>query len=174
MDTQEQVQGQEQEKRSYENSPWIHVHDWSVSEHANSETGEKFWSVKLPTGTTIQHENQTLDVSHYRFTTNYEPALTHGEAGTPKAMRGIHFPEGWEITLQRIENVAKEGHEPIFDVTDRIEKVTPKELADGLDARDAQWRAAHRKPSHEQEAGKDAQEQAKPGRAMYRSAEPAL
>ena len=182
MDGREQMQVQEQaeghEKRSYENAPWINVHDWMVTKRINHETETPFWDIKIPSGTFLEVDGQKKDIGHYRFTTNYEPALTHGEAGDPKAMRGIHFPEGWEIRLDLIKNVAVEGHEPIFEVVDRIEGVTPKALSESLEERDTQWRATHRKPAHEQETGKDAQDQARPGRGMIykpsRQAEPAL
>lgn len=182
MDEREQMQGQEQAegkaKRSYENAPWIHVHDWMVTERTNRETGEKFWDVKIPSGTFLEVAGERKDIGHYRFTTQYEPALTHGEAGNPKAMRGIHFPEGWEIRLDLIQNVAVEEHEPIFEVTDRIEGVTPKALSAALEERDTQWRATHRKPVQQQEVGKDEQSQAAPNTEMARKparqAEPAL
>ena len=149
---QEQSSVQQEEKWSYEGSPWIsNVFDWMVQKHENSETGKPFWSIKLPSNTFIEHGGQRLDVSHYRFTTNVEPALTHGEAGSPKAVRGIHFPLGWEITLQRIENVAKDGHGPIFEETGRVEGVTPKELAEGLAERASEWRLSHRKANEERD-----------------------
>ena len=182
MDGREQTQGQEQiedkAKRSYENAPWIHAHDWMVTERTNHETGERFWDVKIPSGTFIEVNGERKDIGHYRFTTQYEPALTYGEAGDPKAMRGIHFPEDWEIRLDLVQNVAVEGHEPIYDVVDRIEGVTPKALSAALEDRDTQWRATHRKPTQQQEASKDEQSQDKPGRGMTRKpprqAEPAL
>lgn len=76
-------------------------------------------------------------MSRYRFTTRYEPKLLHGEVGFFKAVRGIHYPVDWEITLQRFKNVAEEGREPVFKETRRIEGATPKELAEGLDERNA-------------------------------------
>ena len=172
MDEREQGQEQGQEKRSYENSPWINVYDWQVEERTNHETGDKWWDVKLASGTFIEVNGQKIDVSKYHFTTNVEPAMTHGEPGTPKATRGIHFPEDWEITLRRFENTAPEGQTPVFVETGRIEGVTPKQLADGVSERTAAWRSAHRKANREQAPGKETQEgkhqqeQVKPKRSM--------
>lgn len=168
--TQEQTQG----NRSYEESPWIHLSEWMMQEHRNHETGESFWSVRLPDNTYIQHDGQTIDVSRYRFTTRYEPKLLHGEVGFLKAVRGIHYPVDWEITLQRFENIAEEGREPVFKETGRIEGVTPKELAEGLEERSAAWRQAHRREGQEHAVGKDAQEQTHPAHERQRSTEPSL
>lgn len=142
--------------------------------YTNRETGEPFWSMRLPDQTTIQHDGQAIDVSRYRFTTRYEPKLLHGEAGSLKAIRGIHFPTDWEITLRRFENIAAEGHEPVFKETGRIEGVTPKELAEGLEERSAAWRQAHRREGQEHAVGKDAQEQTHPAHERQRSTEPSL
>ena len=90
METQA-TQNQEQEPRSYENSPWINVYDWQVTEHTNRETGDSFWSVKLASDTFIEHDRQRIDVERHVFTTNFEPSVTHGEPGTPRCTRGIHF-----------------------------------------------------------------------------------
>lgn len=137
MEFERQEQGQAQGTRNYEGSPWIHLAEWMIQEHTNRETGEPFWSVRLPNQTTIQHDGQAIDVSRYRFTTRYEPKLLHGEVGFLKAVRGIHYPVDWQITLQRFENVAEEGREPVFKETGRTEGATPKELAEGLDERNA-------------------------------------
>lgn len=169
--SQEQAQG----TRSYEGSPWIHLPEWMIQEHKNRETGEPFWSVRLPDSTTIQHDGQAIDVSRYRFTTRYEPKLLHGEPGSLKAIRGIHYSVDWQITLQRFENVAEEGREPVFKETGRIEGVTPAELADGLDERNAAWRSAHRKESQEHAVeGESAHEQSRRSPAKQRSVEPSL
>ena len=168
--TQEQTQG----NRSYEGSPWIHLSEWMMQEHRNHETGESFWSVRLPDNTYIQHDGQTVDVSRYRFTTRYEPKLLHGEAGSLKAVRGIHYPVDWQITLQRFENIAEEGREPVFKETGRIEGVTPKELAEGLDERNAAWRMAHRKDSQEHAVAKGTPEQDRPAHERQRAVEPSL
>ena len=174
MEFERQEQGQAQGTRNYEGSPWIHLAEWMIQEHTNRETGEPFWSVRLPDQTTIQHDGQAIDVSRYRFTTRYEPKLLHGEAGSLKAIRGIHFPTDWEITLRRFENIAAEGHEPVFKETGRIEGVTPKELAEGLEERSAAWKQAHRREGQEHAAGKDALEQTHPAHERQRSVEPSL
>lgn len=131
----QQGQGQDQEGRqpdqerpplTYENKDYIHVHDFQVREYQNSQTGQSFWDVKLMKGTFIEHEGQRLDVGHYHFRTNQEPLVIHGEPGTPQCMRSIHYPDGWDLTLTQVKNVAIEGHDPIFEVTDRIEGVTPQ------------------------------------------------
>lgn len=81
-----------QQKRSYENSPWINVHDWQVTKHTNSKTNEDFWDIKLAKGTFIEVEGERVDVSGYHFHTNYEPSVSFGDPGTPRCKRGIHFP----------------------------------------------------------------------------------
>ena len=131
-------------KRSYENSPWINVHDWQVTKHTNGKTNEDFWDVKLAKGTFIEVEGERVDVSGYHFHTNYEPSVSFGEPGTPRCKRGIHFPEGWDITLKRFENTAPAGELPVFVETGRIENVTPQQIADGLKDRRDQWRASSR------------------------------
>lgn len=128
-------------KRSYENSPWINIHDWQVTEHTNSKTNEKFWDIKLAKNTFIEVDGKRIDVSGYHFHTNYEPSVSFGEPGTPRCKRGIHFPEGWNITLQRFENTAPAGELPIFVEAGRIENVTPQQIVDGLADRRAQWKA---------------------------------
>ena len=131
-----------QQKRSYENSPWINVHDWQVTKHTNGKTNEDFWDVKLAKGTFIDVEGKRVDVSGYHFHTNYEPSVSFGEPGTPRCKRGIHFPEGWDITLKRFENTAPAGELPVFVETGRIENVTPQQIADGLKDRRDRWRAS--------------------------------
>ncbi len=169
--TQDQVQDQpnNQTKHDYTNSPWIHVPDWTVSSHVNSETGEPFYSVRIPKNTTIQHDGQIIDVSHYRFTTNIEPALTYGEVGSPKAVRGIHFPSDWSITLERFENMAKPDHEPVFEKTGCIEGVSPKELADGLAERAASWKQSHKRTRDEQSLDGDSRSVTSDYQKMRRS-----
>ena len=142
---QAQAQTQEPSQRTYENDDFIHVHDFQVSEKTNSETGERFYDVKLMKGTTIEIDGQQVDVSHYHFTTAYEPAVLHGEPGSPQCMRSIHFPDGWDLTLKRFENAAQEGQPPAFKEAHRIEGVTPKQIADGTEARDNAWRESHKK-----------------------------
>lgn len=172
MDIQEQVNEQGQMKRDYENALWVNVYEWQVTPRENHETGRPFWDIKLAAGTTVEHEGQKLDVGRYHFTTNLEPALTFGSPGDPKTMRGIPFPQDWDgVTLQRVENVAKEGHEPIFEVTHRIEGVSPQALADGIAERNAAWRSAHKKTHEEQTPDKEAQDRPQ---AVKRSQEPAL
>lgn len=144
------------------------------AEHRNHETGESFWSVRFPGNTYIKHDGQTIDVSRYRFTTRYEPKLLHSEPGSLKAVRGIHYPIDWQITLQRFENVAEEGREPVFKETGRIEGVTPKELAEGLEKRSAAWRIAHRKDSQEHAVAKGTPEQDRPAHERQRAVEPSL
>lgn len=173
MDVQENVAEQAQEKHGYENADWIHVHDWAVSKFTNHETGEDFWSIKLPKETYLEVDGEKRDVGHYRFTTNVEPALTYGEAGSPKAMRGIHYPDGWTVDLRLVQNVAKEGHPPIFEEVDRIEKVTPKQLAEALKERDQEWKLSNRKAQEEQVPDKGEQAQDRP-QVAKRSHEPAL
>ena len=124
METQA-TQNQEQEPRSYENSPWINVYDWQVTEHTNRETGDSFWSVKLASDTFIEHDGQRVDVGRHVFATNFEPSVTHGEPGTPRCTRGIHFPQDWDITLKRFENVAGKDETPVFKEVNRVEGVTP-------------------------------------------------
>lgn len=75
METQA-AQNQEQEPRSYENSPWINVYDWQVTEHTNRETGDSFWSVKLASDAFVEHDGRRIDVGRHVFTTNYEPSVT--------------------------------------------------------------------------------------------------
>ena len=134
-------EAQSQQKRSYEGMPWINVFDWQVTEHTNSKTNENFWDVKLAKNTFIEVEGKRVDVSGYHFHTNYEPAISFGEPGMPGCKRGIHFPEGWEITLQRFENTAPAGEPPVFVESGRIENVTPQQIVDGLRERREQWRA---------------------------------
>lgn len=160
MDVQEKTMEQGQRNHSYENAIWCNVYDWQVTPRENHETGRPFWDVKLASGTTIEHDGRKLDVGRYHFTTNLEPKVTFGEPGDPKAMRGIIFPQDWDITLTKVENIAKEGHSPVFEVTDRIEGVRPKELADGIAERNAAWRSAHRKAHEEQMPGRDEKAQA--------------
>lgn len=143
---------QGQQKGSYENSPWINVHDWQVTKHTNSKTNEDFWDIKLAKDTFIEVDSERIDVSGYHFHTNYEPSVSFGEPGTPRCKRGIHFPEGWDITLQRFENTAPAGEPPVFVEADRIENVTPQQIADGLRDRRERWRASREmtspKPTH--------------------------
>lgn len=91
-------------------------------------------------------------MSGYHFHTNYEPSVSFGEPGTPRRKRGIHFPEGWDITLQRFENTAPAGVPPAFVEVNRIENVTPQQIADGLRDRRERWRAGREmtspKPTH--------------------------
>ena len=108
-----------QQKRSYENSPWINVHDWQVTKHTNGKTNEDFWDVKLAKGTFIDVEGKRVDVSGYHFHANYEPSVSFGEPGTPRCKRGIRFPEDWNITLQRFENTASAGEPPVFVEVER-------------------------------------------------------
>ena len=173
METQA-TQNQEQEPRSYENSPWINVYDWQVTEHTNRETGDSFWSVKLASDTFIEHDGQRVDVGRHVFTTNYEPSVTHGEPGTPRCTRGIHFPQDWDITLKRFENVAGKDETPVFKEVNRVEGVTPEELAEGVHERNAAWRSAHRKESQEQTVERNAHEQSRPDHAKQHSMEPSL
>lgn len=167
--TQEQARG----TCSYEGSPWIHLSEWMMQEHRNHETGESFWSVRLPDNTYIQHDGQTIDVSRYRFTTRYEPKLLHGEAGSLKAIRGIHFPTDWEITLRRFENIAAEARARLQG--DRAHR--------GRDAQGARrgvggaQRRMEEGPSQggaRHAVGKDAQEQTHPAHERQRSTEPSL
>ena len=141
----------DRQKRSYENSPWIIVHDWQVTKHTNSKTNEDFWDVKLAKGTFIDVEGKRVDVSGYHFHTNYEPSVSFGEPGTPRCKRGIHFPEDWNITLQRFENTAPAGVPPVFVEASRIENVTPRQIAEGLKDRreqgDGQSRTSARRRS---------------------------
>lgn len=164
----EHDQEQVRERRSYENSPWINVYDWQVTEHANGETGKKFWGVKLASNTLIEVDGQKTDVGHYHFTTNVEPAVTYGEPGTPRCSRGIHFPEDWDITLRRFESTAPEGQTPLFKEVGRVEDATPQQLSDGISERAEAWRSANRKASREQAPDRAAQEQKAPGRACMR------
>ena len=142
----------DRQKRRYENSPWIIVHDWQVTKHTNSKTNEDFWDVKLAKGTFIDVEGKRVDVSGYHFHTNSEPSVSFGEPGTPRCKRGIHFPEDWNITLQRFENTAPAGEPPVFVEASRIENVTPQQIAGGLRDRRERWRAGREmtspKPTH--------------------------
>ena len=165
MEFERQEQGQAQGTRNYEGSPWIHLAEWMIQEHTNRETGEPFWSVRLPDQTTIQHDGQAIDVSRYRFTTRYEPKLLHGEAGSLKAIRGIHFPTDWEITLRRFENTAAEARARLQG--DRAHR--------GRDAQGARrgvggaQRRMEEGPSQggaRHAVGKDAQEQTHPARVL--------
>lgn len=186
MDERDQAQAMPQEEQGRDDSQWtwVNVYDWQCEEHTNQETGDKWWDIKLASDTFIEVDGQKVDVSKHHFSVNWEPAVTHGEPGTPRCTRGVHLPNDWDITLKRFENVAVEGHPPIFEVASKVEKVTPQQLAEGVAERNSQWRAAHRKPSQEQDQeqakpergmyAKEDQEQKQPGRAMYRSAEPAL
>ena len=128
-------QSQDRQKRSYANSPWINVYDWQVTRHTNSKTNEEFWDVKLAKGTFIEVGGERVDVPGYRFHTGYEPSTSFGK-------RGIHFPNGWEITLRRFENTAPAGEPPAFVETVRIEAVTAQQIADGLKDRSVRWREA--------------------------------
>lgn len=181
MDERDQVQAQPQEEQGRDDSQWtwVNVYDWQVEEHGpNQETGEKWWDVKLASGTFIEVGDQKVDVSKHHFSVNWEPAVTHGEPGTPRCTRGVHLPNDWNLTLKRFENVTPNAMTPSFKEVSRVEKVTPQQLADGIAERNAQWRAAHRRPNQEQSQEKGGQEQIHPGRAMYakekRSMEPAL
>ena len=131
----QEQQSQERQKRSYANSPWINVYDWQVTRHTNSKTNEDFWDVKLAKDTFIEVEGERVDVSGYHFHTGYEPSTSFGK-------RGIHFPDGWEITLRRFENTAPAGEPPAFVETGRIEGVTAQQIADGLKDRSVRWREA--------------------------------
>lgn len=157
--TADQAQTQDHEKRSYENSPWINVYDWQVTQFENHQTGEPFWDIKLASQTFVRKDGERIDVSNHHFTTNYPPAITHGEPGTPHCTRGIHFPEDWEITLKRFENIAQDGQEPNFVEVSRVEGVTPKELSEGIHERAKAWRSAHRQDEQHQTAKRDNQEQ---------------
>lgn len=174
MDEQMQAQEQAQDAQGRDESQWMwvdNVYDWMVDEHVNHETGEKFWSVKLPTNTFIEVDGAKVDVSKHQFTVDWEPAVSRGEPGTPKCMRGIHLPVDWELTLKKWENITPNAQAPTFKAVSVIENVSPKQLNDGLAERSAAWRQTHRKQDHEQE-------QAKPGMGMMakppRQAEPAL
>ena len=173
MEFERQEQGQAQGTRNYEGSPWIHLAEWMIQEHTNRETGEPFWSVRLPDQTTIQHDGQAIDVSRYRFTTRYEPKLLHGEAGSLKAIRGIHFPTDWEITLRRFENIAAEAR-------DRLQGDRAHRGRDAQGARRGVGGAQRRMeegPSQggaRHAVGKDAQEQTHPAHERQRSTEPSL
>lgn len=179
MDEQAQVQGA-QEHHEHDESQWMwidNIYDWQVDEHTNGETGEKFWDVKLASGTFIEVDGQKVDVSKHHFTVDWEPAVSRGEPGTPKCMRGVHLPVDWNLTLRQFENVTPNAMNPTFVEVSRVEGVTPKQLNDGLAERAAAWRQAHRKPAHEQEQGKEAQEQSRAEKAIEakkRSMEPAL
>lgn len=159
MDEQMQEQ-QGQEKRSYENSPWINVYDFQVTEHERQDGEGSWWDIKLASGTYVEIGGEKVDVSRYHFTTNVEPAVTHGEIGAPGTTRGIHFPEGWEINLVRFANTAPEGQAPVFVETGRIQGISPQQLADGIAERNAQWRSAHRKPKQEQDHDQNRAEKA--------------
>ena len=179
MDEQNQVQAQP--TQGNDEWVWINLWDWQIEEHGpNLEAGEKWWDCKLASNTFIDVNGQKVDVSKHHFSVNWEPAVTHGEPGTPRCTRGVHLPSTWELTLKRFENTAGEGQPPQFVEVSRVEKVTPQQLADAVAERNSQWRATHRKPTHEQspeQAKEQSQEQKQPGRGMYykqRSAEPAL
>jgi len=174
-----QNQSETQDRHSYENSPWIDVWDFQVTEHVRQDTGDKWWDVKLADGTFIEHNGERLDVSRYHFSTNVEPSLTYGESGQPGAMRGIRFPEQWSLDLRRFENRAPQGADsPAFVETGRIEGVTPKQVADGVRERNQEWKLSHRKARPEQEPGREAAERKQPDMGMTatkpRSTEPAL
>lgn len=155
----DQAQTQDYEKRSYENSPWINVYDWQVTQFENHQTGEPFWDIKLASNTFIEKDGERIDVSSHHMTVNREPAITHGEPGTPRCMRGIHLPNDWDITLKRFENIAQDGQDPNFVEVSRVEGVTPKELADGIHERAKAWRSAHPRDEQHQTAKRDNQEQ---------------
>ena len=151
-------QDQGQQKRSYENSPWINVHDWQVTKRTNGKTNDDFWNVKLAKGTFIDVEGGRVDVSGYHFHTNYEPSVSFGDPGTPRCKRGIHFPEGWDIALQRFENTAPAGEPPVFVEAGRIENVTPQQIADGLRDRRERWRASSRETAAPEQARSNSRE----------------
>ena len=159
MDIQEQVNEQGQKKHNYEVTIWANVFDWQVSPRENHETGHTFYDIKLASNTFLEMpDGQKKDVGHYHFTTNIMPKMTFGEPGSPRAMRGIPFPQDWDgVTLLRVENVAKEG-QPIFEVTDRIEGVSPKALSEAIAERNAAWRSAHREERKELTSGRGDQE----------------
>ena len=116
-------------------------------------------------------------MSKHQFTVDWEPAVSRGEPGTPKCMRGVHLPVDWDLTLRKWENLTPNAQSPTFKEVGRIEGVTPKQLNDGLAERAAAWRQAHRKPAQEQEQGKETQEQSRAEKAIEakrRSMEPAL
>ena len=159
-----QEQGRERQKRSYENSPWINVHDWQVTKHTNSKTNEDFWDVKLAKGTFIEVAGERVDASGYHFHTNYEPSASFGK-------RGIHFPDGWEITLRRFENTAPAGEPPAFVETGRIEGVTAQQIADGLKDRSDRWREARELAGPKQARGTSREGEA-PGIGKASGAEP--
>lgn len=94
-------------------------------------------------------------MSGYHFHTNYEPSVSFGEPGTPRCKRGIHFPEDWNITLQRFENTAPAGEPPVFVEASRIENVTPRQIAEGLKDRRDQWRASREMANPEPARGDD-------------------
>lgn len=92
---------------------------------------------------------EKIGVGKYHFSTQVEPFLTFDEVGLPKAMRGIHFPENWDVTLQQFENVAPEGKEPQFVEMGRIENVAQKKSADGMENRRSAWWSSHGKENQE-------------------------
>lgn len=139
----QEVEQTQEPKRTYENKDYIHLHDFQVTERTNSETGQPFWTCKLAKGTFIEHEGQRMDVSGYLFSTNQEPLVIHGEPGEPKCMRSVHFPDGWSLDLRRYENTAEKGQPPVFKEANRIEGVSPKQIADGVRERNETWRNNH-------------------------------
>ena len=158
MDVQEQASEQTHRKHNYEQTTWANVYDWQVTPRENHETGRTFYDIKLAKDTYVECGGVKQNVGHYHFTTNLEPKITFGEPGDPKAMRGIPFPQDWDgVTLQRVENVSKEG-QPIFEVTDRIDGVSPKALAEGIAERNAAWRSAHKEAQKELVPGHDVQD----------------
>lgn len=127
--------------------------------------------MKLPTNTFIEVDGgQKIDVSKHQFTVDWEPAVSRGEPGTPKCMRGVHLPNTWEITLRKWENITPNATVPNFKEVSRIEGVSPKQLNDGLAERSAAWRKTHRK---EQEHDQNRAEKAVEARQRH-SMEPAL
>ena len=170
----EQMQGQVQDAQDSDERQWMwidNIYDWQVSEHVNYETGEKFWSIKLPSETFIDVAGEKVDVSKHQFTVDWEPAVSRGEPGTPKCMRGVHLPLDWNVTLKKWENITPNASTPNFKEVSRVEGVSPKQLNDGLAERTAAWRQTHRKQSQEQD-------HEKPGMGTTsrppRQAEPAL
>lgn len=105
--------------------------------------------MKLASSTFIEKDGQKIDVGRHHSSTNLEPSVTFGEPGSPKATRGNHFPNDWDITLQRFENTAPEGKPPVFTEVSRVEGVMPKELSAGIAERTNAWRAAHKREAKE-------------------------
>lgn len=175
MDEQGRMQDQNQDKHTYENKDWIDVWDFQVTEHERQDGQGSWWDVKLASNTFIEHNGEKLDVSKYHFTTGVKPSLVHGEEGQPGAMRGIHFPDGWTLDLKCFVNTAPEGQPPVFVESDRIEGVTPKQIADGVRERNQEWRLSHQKAHPEQSLGKEANHAEKTAEASQkRSSEPSL